>query len=117
MNDDLPLQRTAARHALRMCMEFISEDRWCAGWHIGLECMLWRDVHDWRANPALSSEDEAFPDSARAVARTLSWLAEQADGWWIWPREGDGPRVVSMSEWRAICDLHCGAIGYPCCKS
>lgn len=47
-------------------MKWWSEERWCAGWLIGLHIEMAR------------AEDPAF-----------NWLVEQAGGWWWWPDDAD----------------------------
>lgn len=86
-----------ARHALRLCMEYLSEEHWCAGWLTDLEFTLWDWVLDWRAEPQPLHEAGSM-DSQLHEARTLSWLAEQAGGWWVWE---EGRQFVPMGEWLA----------------
>lgn len=51
-----------AAQALLGYMKWFSEERWCAGWLIGLHVEMAR------------LDDPAF-----------KWLVEQAGGWWWWP--------------------------------
>lgn len=86
----------AARKALLTHMEFLSENFWCAGWSDGLEFTLWGAVECWR-NDCESDHPYLFDH-----AEVLSWLAEQADGWWIWDNSDtkqDGRRFVSAQDW------------------
>ena len=74
--------RQAADQLLEL-MEDISEDRWCAGWLVGLEYELWEEVLDGKL----------------PVAKDL---ADVAGGWWIWSSEAETThqrRFVPMDEW------------------
>lgn len=95
MNEELQ----AAQRALLVYMRHLSEDNWCAGWSTGLEFTLW----DWvlrrrsSAEPASMFEQGSIPD-----IETLSWLAEQAGGWWHWDEAATEPRFVAPGEWMEI---------------
>ncbi len=78
-----------ARIAVRSYMEQISENLYCAGWFTGLEYMLW----DWVLDTS-KKDDE--------MASVLSWLANQAGGWWRWSKETGEPCFVTMSEWKKL---------------
>jgi len=86
----------AAQRALLVYMRHLSEENWCAGWLIGLEFTLW----DWvlrrqsGAEPASEFERANIPDT-----EVLSWLAEQAGGWWHWDEESREPKFVPPNEW------------------
>ncbi len=90
-----------ARRALRVYMEQLSQDRWCAGWLIGLEYELWDQVECRRAGlgPPRTTGPFAPPPEWDLDADTLAWLADQARGWWRWPDQGTGPVFVEMGEW------------------
>ncbi len=51
-----------AAQALLGYMKWFSEERWCAGWLIGLQVEM-----------------------ARLADPAFKWLVEQAGGWWWWP--------------------------------
>ncbi|MBI5016885.1 MAG: hypothetical protein HZB55_15550 [Deltaproteobacteria bacterium] len=91
-----------AKRALRVYMEQLSEDLWCAGWLTGLEFDLWTWVERRRAGLGLPEEGRTFgpPVDWELDADTLAWLAEQASGWWRWPEEGPGPVFVEREEWK-----------------
>lgn len=97
------MSREAAR-ALRVYMEKLSEDLWCAGWLIGLKHDLWTWVERRRASLDLPGGAGGFgpPKEWELDADALAWLAEQAGGWWRWPEEGPGPVFVGMEEWREL---------------
>jgi hypothetical protein len=100
---DLP----EARRALRLCMMHISEDYYAARWYIGLEYLLWELVSQWRADPHLEPGAEEPEFSCIYEARMLSWLAEQAGGWWRWADQGGtGTEFVPMAEWLRIYEEH-----------
>jgi hypothetical protein len=89
-----------ARRALRFCMERISDDYYGAGWHIGLEFMLWKWVLQWRSELAIAPDEEEPKYSRTHEARMLSWLAEQAGGWWCWNSQCEMKKeFVPMAEW------------------
>lgn len=76
--------RETARMTLLREMERMSEERWAAGWYLGIEHMLWREMQDQNNQ----SED----------AEILRYLHEQAGGWWIWdPRAQE---AVFMVDWK-----------------
>ena len=91
-----------AQRALRVYMEQLSENLWCAGWLMGLEFDLWIWVERRRAGLG-APEAQGFgpPKGWELDADTLAWLADQAGGWWRWPEEGPGPVFVGMEEWVA----------------
>ena len=79
--DDIPTGDEPQAQALLGCMKWFSEERWCAGWLIGLHAEM-----------------------ARLNNPPFSWLVEQAGGWWWWP---DGAADVvfqpgSLNELQAV---------------
>jgi hypothetical protein len=88
----LKLNRSHARKLLFALMSYISEERYAAGWLIGLEFILWEEALR-RSGPAL------FPYE-RAGLRTLASLA---GGWWMW---SDSEVFVSMGRWLVIYRRH-----------
>jgi hypothetical protein len=76
----LPTGNEPPAQALLGYMKWFSEERWCAGWLIGLQTEMAR------------SNDPAF-----------NRLVEQAGGWWLWPDGADGVvfRPGSLAELRA----------------
>lgn len=78
----------ASAEKLEDLMSDISEDRFCAGWLVGIEYMLWP--------PALGDHD---PDR-----KLLLRLSEKSGGWWIWSSNKDEPCdsgevFVTIDEW------------------
>ncbi len=88
----------AARRALELYMRHMSEENWAASWLIGLEFILWDWVLRLRrgAEPASQFERANKPD-----IEAISWLAEEAGGWWYWD-DSVGVRFVPLSEWLEI---------------
>ncbi|MGH8503641.1 MAG: hypothetical protein ACREVE_14435 [Gammaproteobacteria bacterium] len=74
-----------AKIALRLVMEYESEEAYAAGWLIDLEFILWA-----RVLARDKSDDE--------VANALAWLAEEAGGWWCW-KENEGLEFVPLDRW------------------
>lgn len=89
----------AAQRALLVYMRQLSEENWAANWLIGLEFTLWDWVLRWRSNsePASEFERANVPDS-----EALSWLSEQAGGWWHWNEAAKEPKFVPLGEWVEI---------------
>ena len=89
----------AAQRSLRVYMRRLSEDNWFACWLIELEFTL----RDWvlrlrsGADPASEFERASAPD-----IEVLSWLAEQAGGWWHWKAGPNEPEFVPLNEWVEI---------------
>ncbi len=86
----------AAQRALLVYMRRLSEENWCAGWLMGLEYTLWDWVVRWRNHAELISE---FERANQADIEALSWLAEQAGGWWQWDEASKEPQFVPLAEW------------------
>ena len=88
-----------AQRALLVYMRHLSDENWCAGWLIGLEFMLWDWVLRLRsgADHTLEFERASAPD-----IEVLSWLAEQAEGWWHWKTGSKEPEFVPFNEWMEI---------------
>ncbi|MBA2409382.1 MAG: hypothetical protein H0V62_06310 [Gammaproteobacteria bacterium] len=79
--------REEARIALRLIMEYESEEAYAAGWLTDLEFILWA-----RVLKRDKSNDE--------VADVLAWLAEEAGGWWCWSENADeGRDFVPLDRW------------------
>lgn len=95
-----------AARALRIYMAYLSEEGWCAGWVSHLEFTLWEQVLKWRAGIELSSDEECDGSHWAKDAQALSWLAEQAAGWWQWPRDGSEPEFVALKDWQRIFEKH-----------
>ena len=92
---DLPVREAAAR-TLALAMSDISEETWCAAWHVGLSVILWEDMH----------RDSPVYLTAQRVAH-LKALATIAGGWCRWSWEGahdildDAPGAgVQLVEWK-----------------
>jgi hypothetical protein len=63
-------------------MEDISEEVWAAGWLIGLEFILWRNI-------------DQYPELKR--------LSDLCGGWWVWDGSTENwRRFVPMAEWIEI---------------
>lgn len=95
-----------AARALRICMAHLSEESWCAGWVSRLEFMLWEQVLKCRAGIELSSDEESDGSHFAKDAQALSWLAEQAGGWWQWLKDGSEPEFVALKDWQRIFEEH-----------
>lgn len=69
-------------------MHRISEENWCAGWLIGLEYILWEDIH--------SKESQFCTEREKRELLDLS----SKYGWCIW---GNGePQLISLRKWEDI---------------
>jgi hypothetical protein len=73
----------AIAQALESLMSDISESRWCAGWLVDLEYILWRDAHK-----------RETPDMYNYAA--LLSLAEQCGGWCT------HRKFIPMHQWRTM---------------
>ena len=73
---------------LRMLMSEISEERWCAGWLVGLEYILWEAVTGKRKDVC----------SAEAIEQ-LKYLSEKSGGWIVWDEQALDEKFVPMAEW------------------
>lgn len=100
--DEIPVDTgaQAAQRALLVYMRHLSEVNWCAGWFVGLEFTLWDWVLRRRKNiePVSDFERANLPDT-----EVLSWLADQADGWWHWNNAAREPEFVTFSVWLEVC--------------
>lgn len=85
-----------AQLALLCLMTGISEELWAAAWLSDLEFALWDAIQN--NDPKLGTRVVTERQAA-----LLKLLSEEADGWWVWS-DNDGPRFVSLKEWRAIRD-------------
>ena len=92
---------TPQQHALYEAISDISEDRWCAGWLIGIEYQLWAELQGDSQQHGIDELDQAQFEKVRA-------LADQVGGWIIWaddqthpdlPTVEWGPRFVPLPEW------------------
>lgn len=88
-----------AQRALLVYMRRLSEENWAASWIMELKYTLWDWVARWRSGTEPVSE---FERANLADMEVLSWIAEQAGGWWRWDDESKGPKFVSLSEWLEI---------------
>lgn len=91
LRDKLRAWRDPVCDAIRARISEISEEKWCAGWLIEIEHLVWRDV-------ATGTRNE-IDDAAAANLRVLS---EIVGGWVHWPQGADGPTFVALDEWTAI---------------
>lgn len=88
------------QRALLVYMRHLSEENWAAGWLMDLEYTLWDWVARWRSRSEPASE---FERANRADIEVLSWLAEQAGGWWHRDATTSrGPKFVPLTEWLEI---------------
>jgi hypothetical protein len=88
-----------AQRALLVYMRRLSEENWAAGWLMDLEYTLWDRVTRRRNRSEPASE---FERANLADIEVLSWLAEQAGGWWHWDEASKEPKFVPLSEWLEI---------------
>ncbi len=88
-----------AQQTLLVYMRYLSEEIWAAGWLMGIEYELWEWVARRRngTEPASKFELANLPD-----IEALSWLAEQAGGWWHWDEAAKGPKFAPLNEWLEI---------------
>lgn len=89
----------SAQRVLLVYMRHLSDENWAAGWLMELEYTLWGWVLRWRNRAEPTSE---FERANLADIEALSWLAEQAGGWWHWDEAAKEPRFVPHSEWMEI---------------
>ncbi len=88
-----------AQHALLVYARHLSEENSAAGWLMDLEYTLW----DWVVRQRNRSEPASELERAnRADIETLSWLAEQAGGWWHWDEASKEPMFVPLGAWLEI---------------
>ncbi|MGE0876370.1 MAG: hypothetical protein AB7O31_17040 [Burkholderiales bacterium] len=86
-----------ARRALLLCIENYSELKWAAGWLVNLEYFLWEKVVRFRSDATPDGTPSPASDPEIAV---ISWVAEKADGWWVFDAdEPDMRRFVPLAEW------------------
>lgn len=88
----------AARRALELYMRHMSEENWAAGWLTGLEFTLWDWVRRYRRGAEPASE---FERANKHDIEVISWLAEEAGGWWFWD-DSVGARFAPLDEWLEI---------------
>lgn len=88
----------AARRALELYMRHVSEENWAAGWLTGLEFTLWDWVQRYRRGAESASE---FERANKHDIEVISWLAEEAGGWWFWD-DSVGARFAPLDEWLEI---------------
>ena len=82
---------TPQQNALRLIMESLSEIYYNAGWHDGIEYILWSHVVGDYADPFI----DPF------TIESLKWLSEQCSGWWV-TNERDEQEFISMEQWLVI---------------
>jgi hypothetical protein len=88
-----------AQHTLLVYMRYLSEENWAAGWLTGIEYTLW----DWVARRRNGTEPASkFERANLSDIEALSWLAEQAGGWWHWDETAKEPKFVTLNEWLEI---------------
>lgn len=95
-----------AARARRIYLAYLSEERWCAGWASDLEFTLGEHVLKCRAGIGLFPEEGSDGTHWARDAQALSWLAEQAGGWWRWPKDGSEPAFVALKDWQRIFEEH-----------
>ncbi len=80
--------RVEGRIALRLVMEYESEEAYAAAWLTDLEFIFWARVLE------RDESDDEFADA-------LAWLAEEADGCWCWNADtGDRCEFVALDRWK-----------------
>lgn len=83
-----------ARQSLVMLMEAYSEDVYSAGWHIGLEFMLWYRI----GMPVdLSRIGDLDADEFE-----IAMASQATNGWVVYGDEDEDPKWIPMLEWEAI---------------
>lgn len=95
-NDQEENHAQPAQRALLVYMRHLSEENWAAGWHMEFEYTLWGWVVRWRNGSEPASE---FERANQIDIEVLSWLAEQAGGWWHWGEASQGPKFAPLNEW------------------
>jgi hypothetical protein len=95
-------ERAMMRHFLRQTMHHISEERWCAGWLVDLEYILWREVLAYKA----AGEPPHTTLGWLEGARELAFLSYRAGGWWRWSPEQKDEVFVPMAEWEQLYAAH-----------
>ncbi len=83
------LSRAHARGLLRILMEHISEEQFCAGWHVELEFLLWEGMQKTTSKRLLPYERAG-----------LKFLSGAACGWWTFDR------FVSLKRWQSLYAAH-----------
>lgn len=90
---------------LASLMSNLSEEKYSAGWIVGLEYSLWNAIKD-----ADSKENETWDLSQRKI-NELNALSEEISGWVMWKDSANGlddnrelwrRYFVPMSEWLKI---------------
>lgn len=80
-----------------------SEERFSAGWHMGVEFVLWKEVCEYRASLRSKAVIEMLLVSpTRDVLDAISHLAQQAGGWWHWPDSARSATFVTTDAWAKI---------------
>ena len=98
-DDEKEDRMPAAQRALLVYMRHLSEENWAAGWLIGLEFTLWDWVLHLRSRADHTSE---FERANAPDIEVLSWLADEAGGWWHWDEGSREPEFVPFNEWMEI---------------
>jgi len=98
-DDEKEDRMQTAQRALLVYMQHLSDENWCAGWLTDLEFTLWNWVARWRSH---SEPGSGFERANLADIEVLSWLAEQAGGWWHWDEASKEPKFVPLGEWLEI---------------
>lgn len=75
----------ATHSALLSQMRYYSERRWCCGWLIDLEYVLWDEI--------MNSE------STDRDLLEIAELAAHVNGWWIWNKDEELERFIELAEW------------------
>ncbi len=88
---------------LEAAISAYSEDRFSAGWHMGVEFVLWKEVCEYRA--CLQSKavvEMLLVSPTRDVLDAISHLAQQAGGWWHWAENAPGATFLTADVWAKI---------------
>lgn len=102
-SDDRPAARM-----LYVLMGVISERCYSAGWHMGLEHVLWDAIHATSCGPASRLGDDEITREEIDELRRLSRLA---GGWVYWrddfthrelPLLDHGPVFANFAEWESV---------------
>jgi hypothetical protein len=86
--------RRAARYALRLLMQHLSQEIWVSIWRRDLEYLLWAAIDPAQPTPP-------WPLS-REQAHTLAWLAQHAGGWYYWAPDEVAVTFIERAAWEPL---------------
>jgi hypothetical protein len=97
---------TKDQERLRDMMSDLSEDYYCAGWLVGLELSLWKDLT--AESPPMEGFWSDGLGSSENYWSTLDEIGRQSarcGGWIIWDNNEVGEKFVSFAEWGKLLGL------------